>query len=66
LKTFISKLVIATILSITLISVVSISSYVSRITSPYRTAAVTQAQPSPEMLSGSYGNIINTINSSGR
>jgi hypothetical protein len=67
MKTFISKLLIASILSITLLSVVSISSYVYQKTSPYRTAAVSQAQPGAELLSGSYSSMINILNaSSGR
>jgi hypothetical protein len=62
MKTFISKLVIASILSITLVTVFNISSYVYQKTSPYRTVAVSQAQPGPELLSGSYSNMINTLN----
>lgn len=61
MKTFISKLAIATILSITLVTVVSISSYVSQKTFSYRTAAASQAQPGQEILSGSYSNMINTL-----
>lgn len=61
MKTFINRLVIASILSITLVAVISMSSYVSSKTFSYRTAAVTQAQPGPEILSGSYSNMINTL-----
>lgn len=62
MKTFINKLVIAIILSITLVTMISFFSYVSRKTSSFRTAAVTQTQPGPEILSGSYSNMINTLN----
>lgn len=61
MKTFINRLVIATILSITLIMVISISSLISSETFSYRTAAVTQTQPGPEILSGSYSNMMNTL-----
>jgi len=61
MKTFINRLVIASILSITLIIVISFSSYISSTTLPYRTAAVTQTQPGPEILSGSYSNMLNTL-----
>jgi len=61
MKTFINRLVIASILSITLIIVISFSSYISSKTLSYRTAAVTQTQPGPEILSGSYSNMLNTL-----
>jgi hypothetical protein len=61
MKTFIDRLVIATILSITLVTVISISSYISCKTLPYRTAAVTQTQPGTEILNGSYSNMMNTL-----
>lgn len=61
MKTFISKLVIAGILSFTLVALINVTSNISRKTLPYRTAAVSQTQPGPEILSGSYSNMINTL-----
>jgi hypothetical protein len=67
MKTFISKLVIASILSITLVAVVNVFSHIPFKSLPYRTAALSQTQPGPEILNGSYSNMINTLNaSSGR
>lgn len=67
MKTLISKLVIASILSITLVAVVDIFSHIPLKSLSYRTAAVTQTQPGPEILSGSYSNMMDTLNAaSGR
>jgi len=67
MKTFISKLAIAGILSFTLVAVVNVFSHLPFKSLPYRTAAVSQTQPGPEILSGSYSSMINTLNaSSGR
>jgi len=67
MKTFISKLAIAGILSFTLVVVVNVFSHHLFKSLPYRTAAVSQTQPGSEILSGSYSSMINTLNaSSGR
>jgi hypothetical protein len=58
MKTFISKLVIASILSITLVAVTSISSHISQ---KYLSANVAQTQPGPEILAGSYSEMMNTL-----
>jgi hypothetical protein len=67
MKTFISKLVIAGILSFTLVAVVNVFSHIPFKSLSYRTASVSQSQPGPEILSGSYSSMINTLNAnSGR
>jgi len=67
MKTFISKLVIAGILSFTLVAVVNVFSRIPFASLSYRSAAVSQTQPGPEILNGSYSNMINTLNAnSGR
>lgn len=67
MKTIISKLAIAITFSITLVTVVNISSYISRKTLPYRSASVSQTQPGPEILGNSVGAVMdNLFASSGR
>ena len=61
MKTLITKLAIASILSITLVSLITISSHLSRNTLAYRIATATQTQPGSEMLSGSYCNLMNNL-----
>lgn len=61
MKTFINKLVIASILSFTLVAVINIFSHIPFKSLPYRTAALSQTQPGPEILSGSYSNMIHTL-----
>jgi hypothetical protein len=61
MKNLITKLAIATILSMTLISVLNISSHFYGKALSYRTAALTQTQPGSEILSGSYGEMMNTL-----
>ena len=67
MKFFITTLVIALTLSITLLAVVSVSSYFSRKTMLYRSAALSQNQPGSEILGGSYSEMLNVLfASSGR
>lgn len=61
MKTFISKLVIAGILSLTLVIVTSVFSHLSPLYQSYRAARVTQTQPGPEMLGSSYNEMMNSL-----
>lgn len=61
MKTFITKLAIASILSITFVALISISSSISRKTLSYRTATATQNQPGPEILGNSYTEMMNSL-----
>jgi hypothetical protein len=58
MKTIISKLAIASILSISLITVLTISSHLHN----HKTAALLTSDPVAEMLSGSGNNLLNTLN----
>jgi hypothetical protein len=58
MKTFITRLAIAIIALITLIS---ISPDISKITLLYRSATPAQTQPGPEILGNSYGEMMNTL-----
>lgn len=61
MKTLITKLAVASILSITFVALITITSHVSRKTLAYRAATATQTQPGSEMLNGSYSNMISTL-----
>ena len=61
MKTFITKLAIASILSITFVALISISASISRKTLSYRTVTVTQTQPGPEIPGNSYAEMMNTL-----
>ena len=61
MKTFISKIVVAGILSIALVTVTSTVPRISQKYLSYSSAAVTPAGPGQEMLAGSYTTMLNTL-----
>ena len=67
MKTLISKLTIAIILSITLVTVTTTIPQLSRNYRSYRAAKTLQVQPAPEIPGSSYGEVLNNLfASSGR
>jgi len=64
MKTLINKLLIASILSITLIAVTNTIPQLAHKYQTYRSAKLLQAQPVQEMPDGSYSNLVNTLFSS--
>jgi ABC-type phosphate transport system permease subunit len=58
MKTFISKLAIATIFSIILVAVLTISSHVQS----HKITVLTQSQPAVETASGICNTLLNTLN----
>jgi len=64
MKTFISKLIIAGILSIALVAVTETIPHLSHKYQAYRSAKLSSLQPVQEMPDGSYSNLVNTLLSS--
>jgi hypothetical protein len=64
MKAFISKLIIAGILSITLVAVTDTIPHLSHKYQAYRSAKLSSVQSVQEMPDGSYGNLVNTLFSS--
>ena len=64
MKTLISKIVTAGILSITLVVLVSIFSHTSMKSLLHHAATVPQVQPGPEIPGHSYAEVLNTLFSS--
>jgi hypothetical protein len=64
MKTVINKLIIAGLLSITLVAVTNTIPHLSRKYEVYRSAKQTQVLPVQEMPDGSYSNMVNTLFSS--
>ena len=61
MKTFITKLAMASILSITFVALIGISASISRKTLSYRSATSAQNQPGPEIIGNSYNQMMNNL-----
>lgn len=61
MKTFITKLAIASVLCITIVALINISSSISSKTLSYRIATATQNQPGPEIIGNSYTEMMNSL-----
>ena len=62
MKSLISKLAIAIISTIALVSLVMLSADVTRKIERFQTAAISSSQPGSEILAGSYSEMMNQLN----